>query len=133
MTKAEIRRERLRIAAALRKIQRKLGQSFDVTVLANETENVMAVWPTIWPQDPKAFNLAFCPDLVESLTRHELEQDVLHEVYHMIQWPLRESATEGMDDDAVDEWDDKVWEPVVREITRRTAPYILGRDWVGGN
>ena len=132
MTKAEIRRERLRVVAALRKVQRRLCQKFDVTVYANETDNVMAVWPTIWPQDPLAFTLAFCPALVEPLSRHEIEQDVYHEVVHMIHWPLRASATAGMSDDEIEVWGDTVWEPVVREITRRTAPYVLGRPWVGG-
>ena len=133
MTKAEIRRERMRVQAAFRKIQRKLGQSFDLTFCVETDDNVLSVSPNVWPQDPKSFTVWFHPDFVSALTRHELEQDALHETYHMIHWPLRESAVEGMDDSNVDEWQERVWEPVIREITRRTAPYILRRPWVGGN
>ena len=133
MTKAEIRRERLRVQAAFRKIQRKLGQSFDLTFYLDVDDSILCVWPDVWPQDPKSFKIGFDPDLVSALTRHELEQDALHEVYHMVQWPLHESAIVGMSDEDAGEWREKVWEPVIRELTRRTAPYILGRAWVGGS
>ena len=50
MTKAEIRRERMRVQAAFRKIQRKLGQSFDLTFCVETDDNVLSVSPNVWPQ-----------------------------------------------------------------------------------
>ena len=56
----------------------------------------------------------------------EVRHEALHEVLHMMEWPLYEEATKRMNAGQTEAFRVNVWEPHTHEMTRRLAPYILG-------
>ena len=127
MTRSEIRREEERVARALAYVMRRLEQTFDLSVGSREQPNLIEIEPRCWPDDPKLFNVFIRPELVAALTLAEVRHEALHEILHMMEWPLYEEATKRMNAAQTEAFRVNVWEPHTHELTRRLAPYVLGR------
>ena len=125
---AQIARERERVWRALAEVQKRLVLAFDVKLVHEDTEgHDYAAYPRAWPLSRTAFYLDFDAAIAAETTMPDLREDMIHEVMHMVTWPLREAATKGMTDEESDRWADEVEEPVIRELTRIVATHALGR------
>lgn len=127
-SRAQIARERERVARALVYLQRKLELAYDVRI-EHDSDNgaEMCIGPRAWPEEPKAFTLGFDAGITEDLSTHEVREVVLHELLHAITWPIREFALKGLSERAAEEWSSRFEEPVIRELTRIIATHALGR------
>ena len=126
MTRAEVRREEERVARALLYVQRRLEQAFDLSRGSRLQPNMIEIEPRCWPDDPKLFNVWIRPELTSALTLAEIRHEALHEILHMMEWPLYEAATARMSTAKVEEFRVNVWEPHTHEMTRRLARWVLG-------
>lgn len=125
---AQIARERERVRRAVADVQKRLRLAFDVKLVHEDSEgNDFAAYPRAWPLNRTAFYLDFDAGVSMDLSAPDLREDVVHEVLHMVTWPVRASATRGMTDEQSDRWSDEIEEPVIRELTRIVATHALGR------
>lgn len=125
---AQIARERERVRRAVAWWLRKLGWSYDIRVMgATLAKAELQVSARYWPQDPKAFDIEIDAPSLQDLDSHQIRELVIHELGHILIWPVAEDATKGMTESARMEWVERVEEPVVTELARVLSRNVLGR------
>lgn len=98
MTHAELRALEERVASALRRADRKLGQAFHytVTAMADDDRNGDALRTFVTERgklDPKCFVVEFDPYVVSATSLRNLRILAGHEALHALLWPLGCSGT----------------------------------------
>lgn len=127
MTKAEVRRERDRLDRALRYIQRRLQLHLDFVLRENGDVSLLTVQPSDrGVEDPVCFLIEFNPDTVSALTLRELRSSALHETLHAVMWPFWEAATASLPAKVKAHVLKRYWEPVVYNLERSLAPWVIG-------
>lgn len=125
---AQIARERERVRRAVAWWQKRLGWSYDIKVSgANLPKAEMQVSARCWPQDTRAFDFDFDVETVQGLDTNGVRELVIHELGHVLVWPIADDATRGMSESERVAWVDRVEEPVVNEWARVVSRLGLGR------